>query len=129
MKQITLILALFISLQITANNKGDQNYSYLNASYIEAEIEVLELEQDIFSNFDVQDTIEVEDIVVYELEEDVEIADQNNSENSLQVSDIKVLELEEDIDLGFDTKMYLPKGFNPYKGMNCEKEIVVVGLR
>ena len=32
------------------------------------------------------------------------------------VEDIHVIEIEEDVDLGFDTRAYLPVGFNPLKG-------------
>jgi hypothetical protein len=34
--------------------------------------------------------------------------------------EIVFIETEEKIDLGFDTKTYLPKGFNAYKGMDLE---------
>ncbi len=30
---------------------------------------------------------------------------------------IEVVEIEEEVEISFDTKAYLPKGFNPYKGM------------
>lgn len=39
---------------------------------------------------------------------------------SLNASDINVIEIEEDIDLGVDTSVYLPYGFNAYKGYQLD---------
>jgi len=36
----------------------------------------------------------------------------------VKIEDIYVYEIEEDVILDFDTKKYLPKGFNPLKGMH-----------
>ena len=32
--------------------------------------------------------------------------------------DWNIIEIEEDVKIGFDTKKYLPKNFNPFKGMD-----------
>ena len=46
----------------------------------------------------------------------------NNSEEShdtdLDLCDLDIIEIEEEVELGFDTKQYLPKDFNPLKGMH-----------
>jgi len=40
----------------------------------------------------------------------------NLNETTLKVEDIKIIELEEELNYDFDTKDYLPEGFNPLKG-------------
>ena len=39
-----------------------------------------------------------------------------NLEEEFDIDQLEVIELEEDVDLGFDTKKYLPEGFNPLAG-------------
>lgn len=41
----------------------------------------------------------------------------------IEIEDIDVLELEEEVELSFNTKDYLPKDFNPYKGMRNDNEL------
>ena len=36
-------------------------------------------------------------------------------EPSIEIETIKVYEIDEEVEMGFDTKQYLPSGFNPYK--------------
>jgi hypothetical protein len=45
------------------------------------------------------------------------------TENSIETEDIKIYEIEEEINLGFDPKVYLPTDFNPYEGMNTLEEL------
>jgi len=42
----------------------------------------------------------------------------NNFSGDLDWSKIELIEVEEEVELGFDTKDYLPKDFNPLKGKN-----------
>ena len=57
------------------------------------------------------------------------MADQNGSGLSntatitININDINVVELEEEVELSFNTKDYLPKDFNPYKGMRNDNEL------
>jgi len=103
-------------------------------------------------------SINIEDIDVYEIEEDVEF-DFNTSDylpagfapyegmgtvkelekeeaisieamivnvvqdDSIYIEDIDVYEIEEEVELDFNTSDYLPKGFNPYKGMALINEL------
>ena len=41
----------------------------------------------------------------------------------LRVRDIKVYEVEEEINLDFNTKDYLPSGFNPVEGLELNEEL------
>ena len=45
--------------------------------------------------------------------------------NDIDWSKVELIEIEEEIELGFDTKDYLPMGFNPYRGMDFKHEVVV----
>ncbi len=42
----------------------------------------------------------------------------NENTDDLDWSKIKLVKVEEDVEIGFDTKAYLPKDFNPLKGKN-----------
>ncbi len=42
------------------------------------------------------------------------------------LDNLGLVEIEETIDLGFNTKKYLPEGFNPYQGMIFAIEDIVV---
>ena len=42
----------------------------------------------------------------------------SNYSEDLDWSKIELIEVEEEVELGFDTKAYLPKDFNPLKGKN-----------
>lgn len=119
MKQLTILLGLLITGSVFANT---------NSTFIESQLEVFELEQELFTNLDLDEALDVEDIQVYEIDETLEFDSKNECNTNLLVSDINVIELEDEIVIGFDTKEHLPRGFNPYEGMKCEKEIVVVSL-
>lgn len=69
-----------------------------NCSWVsnEAECEIVFLEDDLFQSI---------------------FQDLDKDPKEIDWSDIELLEIEEEADLGFDTKAYLPAGFNPYKGM------------
>ena len=99
---------------------------------IALEIEIAELELELFgSAANGVDIVEIEDIVLYEVEEEIEL-DFDTTEylpedfnarkgmHDIDWSTIELYELEEELDLGFDTSKYLPKNFNPYRGMDCE---------
>ena len=93
MKKAILILGLFVSLQITAKTIGGEQYSSLNAALIDSQLELFDLEQDLFTSFEIDEVIPVEDIEVYEEEEEVNIyEDEMVSNTSLDVSEIEVIE-------------------------------------
>jgi hypothetical protein len=43
-------------------------------------------------------------------------SNENLQASNLDISTIELVEIEEDVELNFDTKQYLPKGFNALKG-------------
>lgn len=115
-------------------------------------LEVIEIEEEVTFNFDIKKylpegfnalegmhDLNWDDIELIEVEEDVDLGfntkpylpeDFNALAGmyDLDWDTIELVEIEEEVELGFDTKDYLPKNFNPYKGMDCEKEEVVVCL-
>ena len=112
-----------------------------NPNFIESELEIIELESNLFENYN-DESLNVNDIHVVELEEEVEIdfdvtahLPENfnalKGKNDIDWSSVELIELEEDIELGFNTKSHLPENFNPYKGMFCNKQkhvVVVVSV-
>ena len=50
----------------------------------------------------------------------------NNTEftNIIKIEDVVVYELEEEVELGFDTTQYLPKNFNPFDGMDSYNKLL-----
>lgn len=128
MKKLAILLGLIISGPALAGTSLEAEYTYSNTTYIESQLELFDLEQDIFIDLNDTETIEVEDIQVCEIDETLEFESIDMRCSNLKVSDIDVIEIEEDIEISFDTKKYLPIGFNPYEGMPCEKQIVVVSL-
>lgn len=42
----------------------------------------------------------------------------NTEDNEVDIDSVEVIEIEEEVILDFDTKQYLPKGFNPLAGKN-----------
>lgn len=126
MKQFKILLGLLITGTVFANPTSVTDYTLANSTFIESQLELFELEQELFTSLELDETIEVEDIHVYELDETIQLEQDNTT--CLQVSEIEIVEIEEEIEIDFDTKKYLPEGFNPYEGMQCEREIVVVSL-
>lgn len=49
--------------------------------------------------------------------------DENQIEHFFDISDMDLIEIDEVVELGFDTYLYLPNDFNPYKGMRIEDKI------
>lgn len=94
MYRLTLIFSLLISFSIAQQSNSDQ---YLSSTdeYIDLDTAKREVEEKLFKNV------------------------KNIQFDNIKISDVEVIEIEEEIDLGFDPKMYLPKNFNPYKGMKC----------
>ena len=43
-------------------------------------------------------------------------SNENLHASNLDISTIEIIEIEEDVELNFDTKQYLPRGFNALKG-------------
>ncbi|NNL16679.1 MAG: hypothetical protein HKO81_08570, partial [Flavobacteriaceae bacterium] len=41
----------------------------------------------------------------------------NDEKYPVKIEDVYIFEIEEEVIIDFDTKKYLPKGFNPLKGM------------
>ena len=128
MKQLVVIFSVLIGLHAAASVGEKAYYEVLNADYVDQQLEEFELESELFSETESEE-VKIEDIKVIELEEEVDLFDNNYfayADNStLEVEDIQVYELEETVQLGFDTKQYLPEGFNPYEGMSCESLVVV----
>ena len=94
MKSFVIIFSMFLALNVTAKTQmPDKDYSSIILEYVILENEIFDLEQIVFEDF-------------YNIVEDV------------KVSDINVVELEEDVEINFDTKKYLPKRFNVYKGLH-----------
>ena len=134
MYKLSLLFSLLITLTINAKTENLSAYNS-NSEFIALEIDQFELEQTVFSDL-LDTTLNVEDIVVEELEEDVEInfdttdhlpEDFNALEgkNDIDWSEIELVELEEEVEIGFNTKDYLPENFNPYHGMDCKQNVVV----
>ena len=90
MKKLALMFSMLMMITSVSNGQGNIPFSALNDEYVETEIEAFEIEQELFENYD-----------------DV----------TININDIKVIEVEEEIEINFDTKKYLPKRFNAYKGM------------
>ena len=133
MYKLSLISGLLLTFTTVATANTSPNF-------IENELEVLELESNLFETFN-DESLDMSDIHVVELEEEVEInfdvmtyLPENfnalEGKNDIDWSSIELIELEEDVELGFNTKSHLPKNFNPYKGMFCNKQkhVVVVGV-
>ena len=40
----------------------------------------------------------------------------------IKIENIKVYEIEEEVELGFDTEEYLPENFNPYGGLSVDEK-------
>ncbi|NNK82249.1 MAG: hypothetical protein HKO92_03915 [Flavobacteriaceae bacterium] len=92
MKRLVIIISMFLALNINAKQQlSEGEYSALVSEFIELENEMFDLEQIIFADFTLTE--------------------------SLKVEDIKVIEIEEEVEINFDTKKYLPERFNAYKGM------------
>lgn len=124
---------MLITLTVNAETKTSSEFNF-NSEFIALETNQFDLELEIFSDF--EETLEVEDIEIVELEEDITI-DFDTTEylpenfnalagkNDIDWSKVELIELEEDIELGFNTEDYLPKNFDPYQGMDCKKNVVV----
>lgn len=133
MNKLLLISGLLLTFTTAASASTSPNF-------IENELEIIELESNLFDDY-TDETLNVNEIHVVELEEEVEIdfdvtaylPENFNSlkgKNDIDWSSVELIELDEEVELGFNTKSYLPKDFNPYKGMFCNKQkhVVVVSL-
>ena len=133
MYKLSLISGILLTLTTVAT-------ASTNPNFIESELEIIELESNLFENYN-DESLNVNDIHVVELEEEVEIdfdvtahlPEKFNAlegKNDIDWSSVELIELEEDIELGFNTKSHLPENFNPYKGMFCNKQkhVVVVSV-
>jgi hypothetical protein len=135
MYKLPLLFSLLITITINAKTETSTEFSNSSLEFITLKINQFELEDNVFS--DLQDvTLNIEDIEVFELEEDIEIIFDTtghlpknfnalSGKNDIDWSKVELIELEEEIELGFDTKDYLPIGFNPYRGMDIKHEVVV----
>jgi len=135
MYRLTLLFSLLITLTIYAKTENSSEFNNSSLEFITLKLNQFELEDNMF--LDLEDlTVNVEDIEVFELEEDIQIAFDTTEylpknfnvlagKNDIDWSKVELIELEEEIELGFDTKDYLPMGFNPYRGMDFKHEVVV----
>ena len=97
MKRLVIIFSMFLALNVTAKTQiTAEDYSTMNIEYVNFENEMFDIEQVVFEDF--------YNIVV-----------------EVNVSDINVVELEEEVEINFDTKSYLPQGFNAYEGMHLKE--------
>jgi hypothetical protein len=121
----------------TANNFDVEDFD-------SASMEVTEIEEDVELNFDTKTylpanfntlkgmyDLDWNTIELVELEEDANLDFDTKaylpsgfSAHNIDWSTVNLVELEEEVGLDFDTKAYLPKEFNPFKDMECEKEVI-----
>jgi len=104
---VTLVSGIFVCLLTSVGVKED--IEMLNDNYEQNEI---------FGDDEYSDLEEEYNDISFE-----DVFGKIETENSLETEDIKVYEIEEEINLGFDSKVYLPTGFNPYEGMNTVEEL------
>jgi hypothetical protein len=128
MYKLPLLFSLLITITINAKTETSTEFSNSSLEFITLKINQFELEDNLFS--DLQDvTLNIEDIEVFELEEDVEITfdttehlPENFNElvgkNDIDWSEVELVVLEEDVEIAFDTTEYLPKNFNALSGKN-----------
>ena len=122
----TFIFSILFSLN--ASTRTNTEYDTINNGW---DNERHILEKTLFTKIDEasNETIEINDIDVIELEEEVELdfdtatyLPENfnalEGKNDLDWDTIELIEIEEEVELGFDTTKYLPKGFNALEGKN-----------
>jgi len=139
MLRLALLFSLLFTLNVAANSEKDAYTSELNSEFMEAQINQFEIEDTLFENFQ-DETLEVEDIEVIELEETADIDfdtkqylpkrfNANKGIYDIDWNTTQLIEIDEEVELSFDTKRHLPKNFNPYKDM-LKKNVneVVVSL-
>ena len=126
MKSLFAICSMLL-ITITATSFNTiENSDTLTLKCTELKLEECALTTQFTPN--VEETVEIEDIYVYEVEEEVAIdfdttqylpKDFNALKGigDLDWNSIELVELEEEVAIDFDTKQYLPKDFNSLKGM------------
>lgn len=91
MLRLALIFSLLLGVNTVAKAEKGTVYTNPYDEGVEMVIEQLDLEEKLF------------------MEEDALVTD---------LTTLEVIEIEEDVELNFDTKKYLPIGFNPLEGKN-----------
>lgn len=135
MYRLSLLFSMLITLTINAKTENHSDYNNSNLEFIALEIDQIEMELNVFSDF-TDLTLNVEEIEVVELEEEVDINFDTTQylpvnfnalagKNDIDWSKVQLIELEEEVELGFNTENYLPENFNPYQGMDCKQNVVV----
>ncbi|WP_242082318.1 hypothetical protein [Aestuariivivens sediminis] len=126
MKSLTTLCAmLLITLSAASLNSESR---LLNVECNETSVEDCNILFSTAKHVAVQ-PVKIEDVFVYELEEDVNIdfdtkqflpKDFNPLKGlgNLDWNTIALYEIEEDVKIDFDTKQYLPKDFNPLKSLH-----------
>ena len=99
---VTLVSGIFVSL--------------LTASGAKEDIELLNQHEQPTENFEFEEEIYNDDILFEDIFGKLE------ENKQVKIEDINVYEIEEEVTLDFDTKDYLPSDFNPYLGMNSKEE-------
>ena len=125
MKSIFLISSLLLTLNATTSFSTTQENNYLISKCTNLTPEDCLL-QNVFdySKFPIA---EVDDIKVYEVEEEVNINFDTKAylpenfnplkgKHDIDWSKIELIEIEEEVIICFNTKAYLPENFNPLKG-------------
>lgn len=126
LRQSIIILSALFTLGVNANPNYEDNPI---TDYVNAQIETLELELELFGTVMNTDIASIESIQVYEIEEELTLdfdtsnylpADFNAFEGmvTLDWTEIDLYELEEEENFDFNVQDYLPEGFDPYEGMN-----------
>lgn len=126
LRQSILILFAFVALGATATAAPKESPM---EELIANQIELLDLELELFGTPANTTIISIASIDVYEVEEESTI-DFDTSKylpkgfnakagmEDIDWSSIELYEVEEEVEFDFNVKDYLPKGFDPYKGMN-----------
>ena len=103
------------------------------------DVQIIEIEEEVVLEFDVNQYLPenfnpylgMNNLQELEIEATIALQQIITSDEDLielTVEDIVVIELEEDLEIEFDTAPFLPKGFNPYKGIGNLLENEVVAL-
>ena len=138
MKKLAVVFSLLMLFTSVSNGQGNIPISSLNDEYVETEIEMYDLEQELFYSNEEQ-AIAVNDVTVVELEEEVEINfdtkkhlpkrfNAKKGMHDINWDNVELIELEEEVEIGFNTEDYLPKGFIAIKVNEIKPESIVVSL-
>lgn len=127
MKSLFTICSMLLMTISAASFNTIENPDLLTLKCTEQKFEECNLSS-YFAPLDKEEPIKVEDVCVYELDEEINIDFDTKlylpegfnplkGLGNLDWNKIELIELEEEGTIDFDTKQYLPKDFNPLKGL------------